>query len=269
MKIIKNLPREPRSIKNTSRQEEKFPEIIMRVIDESDILLELVDARFVSEMRNSDVEEIIKKKGKKIIYVLNKSDLAERKEPDFFPYVFVSCKLRKGISKLRKLIKIEASKINKDRVYVGVLGYPNTGKSSLINLLTRRGSAKTSPQPGFTKGMQKIRLVHGILLLDSPGVIPEKEYSTAEQKSMNKHTKLGARSYNKVKNPEFVINSLVKEYPKSFENFYKIDIQDPEILIEEIGRKKRFLLKGNQVDTEKTARQILREWQEGKIRIVD
>ena len=67
MKTIKNLPRGVRRIENTAKQEEKFPEIIMRVINESDIILELLDVRFISEMRNLDVQEIIKEQGKKII----------------------------------------------------------------------------------------------------------------------------------------------------------------------------------------------------------
>jgi len=63
-----------------------------------------------------------------------------------------------------------------------LIGYPNTGKSSVINMITRRGVAKTAKQAGFTKGMQKIRMDDKILILDTPGVIPVSKYST-ENKS--------------------------------------------------------------------------------------
>jgi ribosome biogenesis GTPase A len=59
----------------------------------------------------------------------------------------------------------------------------------------------------------------------------------------------------------------MKEYAYAIESFYDLVVNgDAELLIETLGRKKNFLIKGNQVDEDKTARLILKDWQEGKIR---
>ncbi len=257
---------------NIRKQRQKYPALAKKIIEDSDILLEIIDSRFVEETRNKEVEESIKRKKKKIIYVLNKADLVEKTpKQDFYPYVFVSCTLRKGIKELRNLIKIQAKGIKKEseRVNVGLIGYPNTGKSSLINLLIGKNSAKTAPEAGFTKGLQKLKLSSGILLIDSPGIIPESQYSAIKKDAIASHTKFGGRSYNQVKEPEVIVSEIIKEFPESFEKFYKIKFDsDPETLMECLGKIKGFLKKGGEVDEDKTARMILRDWQEGKIKII-
>lgn len=258
-------------IENIGKQREKYPSIAIKIIDLSDIILEILDARFISKTRNLEIEKEIELKSKKIIYVLNKFDLVKKLEKEninLYPYVVVSCKLRRGIKNLRNKIKIEAKKIFKDKVTVGVLGYPNTGKSSLINILIGKKSAPTSREAGFTKGLQKIKLSENIVLLDSPGVIPKKEYLNIVQKQVSKNAIVGARSYSQVKDPDFIVADLMKEFAGVLENYYNIQANaDSEILIEELGRKKKLLKKGNQVDVDKTSRLILKAWQEGKIKV--
>jgi len=248
--------------------------VVLKVVANSDIILQVLDARFVKEMRNAELEKLIKSAKKKIIYVLNKSDLVnvakvKSDARELKPYALISCRKRTGIKDLRDLIKREAEKIKKDgfeKNSVGVIGYPNTGKSSMINLLIGKKSAGTGAVAGFTKGLQKLRLTKDIHLIDSPGVIPIDEYSTTMQKTMNQHGKLGARSYDKIKDPEIVVADLMKKFPKPLEKFYKVKAGgNSEILIEDVGRKKNFLKKGNEVDVDKTARAILKDWQEGKI----
>ncbi|MFH1430897.1 MAG: GTPase [Nanoarchaeota archaeon] len=263
--------RRTRNIDNLRKQKQKYPELTKKIIEDSDILLQVLDARFMEETRNKEVEEILKKKKKKIIYVINKADLIDKNQKqNLYPYVFVSCTQRKGIRELRDLIKRNAKKLKKedDRVNVGIIGYPNTGKSSLINLLIGKNSAKTAAEAGFTKGLQKLKLSPGILLIDSPGIIPEAGYSAVNRAAITQHTKLGGRSYSQVKEPELVVSDLIMEFPNIFETFYNIDSEsNPEIFIEKLGKKKGFLKKGGEVDEDKTARSILRDWQEGKIRI--
>ena len=106
------------------------------------------------------------------------------------------------------------------------------------------------------------------MILDTPGVIPEKEYSSINSEKISRHTKLGARSYSQVKEPEIVIADLMKEYSEALENFYKIDAEgDSEKLIEELGKRKGFRKKGGEIDEDKTSRLIIRDWQSGRIRI--
>lgn len=272
------------------KQKEKYPDLLRKIIEMSDIILEVLDARFIQETRNTEFEEKAKEKNKIIIYVLNKADLVNRRKikkevlNEIKPYIFISSKQRKGGQKLRDLIKQEARKIDKTtalilrqgkleesqdtkKIIVGVLGYPNTGKSSLINFLIGKSSAGTGSDAGFTKAMQKLKLTSDISLIDTPGVIAMDKYSCSNPEAISYHAKVGSRSYSQVRDPETIIANLIREYPRVFEKFYKIEANgDSEILLEELGKIKNIFKKGGAVDTDKSARIVLRDWQEGRIK---
>lgn len=264
-------------VKDTSKM--KFPVLVEKIIEMSDIILEILDARFIQETRNPEFEEHILKLGKKIIYVFNKADLVDIKKikkeeiKNLIPRVFVSAITRSGGKELRDKIKITASTIKNPvdkalkKVTVGIIGYPNAGKSSLLNLLVGKPAAGVGAEAGFTKGVQKVGLTQKIVLLDSPGVIPSREYSSSEMFTASRHAKVGARSYSQVREPEIVISYLIKDFPSAFDEFYGTNSKgDAEILIEEVGRKKGFLKKNSEVNEDKTARLILKDWQSGKIK---
>jgi ribosome biogenesis GTPase A len=260
-----------KTLKKAKKQRNKYPQLLEKVINISDIVLEVLDARFAREMQNKKISKLVKNRGKKIIFVLNKSDLTRKRELGLNPKVFVSCKNRKGITELRDKIKVEAAKVLKEgehkRVNVGVIGQPNSGKSSLINLLIGKASARTGSDAGFTKGIQKLRLSENIHLLDSPGVIPFSDYSMTSGKKIAMQVKVGGKSYSQVKNPEMALNEIMKDNKKAFEKFYKIKVSDEEELVEKIGKKKGFLLKGGEIDSDRTARIILKDWQIGNIKL--
>jgi len=260
-------------LKNITKQKKKFLDVVKDLIRISDVVLEVLDARFVDETRNLEFEGEIKKQGKKLIYVLNKADLVDvkKKFSDMGDYVYVSAKNKEGIKELRAKIKELVKKIDigeKKRAQVGIIGYPNTGKSTLINLLTGKESARVGAEAGFTKGMQKIRFSPGILILDTPGVIPESEYSHTRKESIQKQVKVGARTIDKIKEPEMVVLELMKDYAKKIQKFYKIKAEGRyDVLIEKLGRKKHFLKKGGVVDEDRTSRLVIKDWQTGRIKL--
>ncbi len=296
--------RKTRKIDPHNKHRQEYPSLAKEVILSSDVVLEVLDARFINETRNSEMEEFAREHGKILVYILNKADLVNHKEiessdliKDLNPYIFVSCKKNQGRRELREGIKIQAKNFKRankknqnseenshleihkqgvglkkffkigDEVHIGVIGYPNVGKSSLINMLTGRGAARTSPKAGFTRGIQKVRLAKGIILLDTPGVMSEQDAAASQISNLKKHAMIGVRTYDSTKNPEFVVAQIMKEYPGLFEGHYKIQADgDSEVLLEELGRKRNMLVKKGIVDMDRVARIVLKDWQSGKIR---
>lgn len=269
--------RRTRTIDQHNQHRSEFPALVRELVNKCEIILEVLDARFLEETRNAYLEGEIQKEGKKIIYVLNKADLVDKSKLKkqalalgLYPFVPVSCKSRKGSSELRERIKIESKtlKTNFPQIHIGVIGYPNTGKSSIINLLAGKAYAKTASEAGFTKGIQKIKISDDVMIIDTPGVIPQKEYSMQDSGKMVAHTKVSARGYDRAKDPEFIVHELMQQYPGILEKFYHIEANgDSELLIDELGKKKNFLLSGKRIDTDRAARIILKDWQEGKIKV--
>lgn len=241
------------------------------VIAQADILLEILDARFFEETRNKEIEKYIAEQGKKLIYVFNKIDLVnlhelKQKTEHLYPRVFVSCSQRKGRQELRERIMMTAKELPYEKVFAGIIGYPNTGKSSLINLLRGKGVARASPESGFTKGIQKIRVSSTLILIDTPGVIPQKQYSPSpEEKKLVAYAKVGARMYDKVKDPELIIADLWIHHQAVLEKFYQVSGEDALAFLEHVAKKMHFLLKGGRYDLDRASRLVLRDWQKGKI----
>ena len=191
---------------------------VNKVLLEAELIIEVLDARMIKETRNFEIERKVEKLGKKMLYVINKCDLAKKEELDKIkkqlkPSVFISSTKHLGTTILKKKI-LELSKGK--AVTVGILGYPNVGKSSLINALAGKGKARTSAESGYTKGFQKIRVDKRILLLDTPGVFPRKE------KDIIKHGRTGAISYAKLKDPETVVLGLIESEKERILRHYSI-----------------------------------------------
>ena len=298
--------RRTRKIDSHNKHRQDYPSLAKEVIISSDIVLEILDARFIKETRNFALEAFAREHGKVLIYIINKADLVNTQEveasgilEDTKPYVFLSCVNHHGRRELRETIKIQAKNFKRGKkriqtepasnnehieihkigqgyqkffktgtqVHVGIIGYPNVGKSSIINMLTGKGAARTSPKAGFTRGIQKVKLADGIILLDTPGVMSDEDAAASQSLHLKKHAMIGVRTYDSTKNPEFVVAEIMQDNPGLFEYHYKIQAEgDSEVLLEELGRKRNFLVKGGAIDTDRTARIILKEWQSGKIR---
>lgn len=237
--------------------------IINRVIADADVIVEVMDARMVDDTRNWEIELKVKKSGKPLIYALNKSDLVDKtllaqRKRKLNPCVYISAKEHYGISKLRE--KILSKSGSKKIVKVGILGYPNTGKSSVINALSPRGKVKTSSQSGHTRGKQEIRASRKLKIIDTPGVIPFKE------KDSSKHAIISAIDYAHAKDPDLVVMELMKKHPGKIEKYYDVERMDElDDVLMNIAIKFNKIMKKGEPDIEAVSRMILRHWQEGKI----
>jgi hypothetical protein len=236
---------------------------IKELINKSNILLEILDARFPKLCRIKYIERYIKDKNKDLILVLNKSDLVSedflKKVVEEFSKeyitVYISAIYRKGSRKLRKTIKKVGKKYEK--AYIGVFGYPNTGKSSIINVLVGRRSAGTSPKPGFTRHLQIIRLSRKYYLIDSPGIV--------ETKNKYLLTILGAYDVDKLEHPEKAVFYLYKKIGKKpFEEYYNINIESIKDLF--IKLREKYNIKKDSDWIKRVSKIILYDWQKGKIR---
>ena len=216
---------------------------VHQVLYKAELIIEVLDARAVEETRNREVEAKIRRTGKKLLYVNNKCDLVDRKEAQksakaLQPSIFISSTEHLGTTVLKKKI-LEIS--HGEKIVVGIVGYPNVGKSSLINALAGRGAAGTSPESGFTKGLQKIRVGTKIMLLDTPGVFPKKE-----KKDHLLHAKIGVVDYGKVKDAEDAALGIIEENKEAIGRFYGIAGEDAEEILEKIALKRNFLLAGKE-----------------------
>ena len=243
-------------------------ETVDKAIWDADVILLLLDSRMVRESRNREVEEKVTALGKPVIYVITKCDLIPKEKGEVWkkklnPCVFVSARERLGLGKLRERILIEAqrSKIKRKSIRVGILGYPNVGKSSLANAMKGKHSAPVSPSSGFTKGVQKVRADKRILLLDTPGVIPYHEKDEA------KHGMIGSLDFSNVKEPDLAAIKLMRRFPGKVETFYGVkNTKDKEVVLEDIAVKKNLKMKGGKPDINRAARMVLKDWQRGEIR---
>ena len=247
-----------------------YKALVKDVINKADVLLEVVDARFPDETRNSEVEKEIIRLKKPFIIVINKCDLVSKEKLDktksrlsrIAPTVFISSKDRSGTSMIRHQI-LASSCIKGRDILVGTLGYPNVGKSSVINGVTGRHRASTSPVSGHTKGVQHVDAGSHIMFMDTPGVIPFDENDEYVQGL------LGIKDSTHLKDTVgvalMIIDKMLAENRTALESFYNVTLASPDSysVLEQIGRKCNFLQKKGEIDEMRTATKIIGDWQNG------
>ncbi|MCX6817703.1 MAG: 50S ribosome-binding GTPase [Candidatus Aenigmarchaeota archaeon] len=246
-----------------------FWDSVKKVIRLADVLLLLLDARFVDESRNIEIEDKVRLARKPLIYVVTKSDMvgkrkAESQKGKMSPCVFISAKDHTGRAKLKERIIIEAERRfgKKARINIGVLGYPNVGKSSLINYMKGQHSARTSSLSGYTKFAQVIKSDNRLYFIDTPGVIPYME------KDAVKHVSMSVIDSTKVHDPDLMVAELMRRHPGKIEAYFGVAVhEDKQKTIEEIALQKHMLLRGGVPDVERMCRLIIKNFQSGKIKI--
>src|SRR3989339_132515 len=252
-----------------------FLHVINKIIADADIILEVADARFPELSRNIEIEKKVKRAGKPIILVLNKADLvpaeailaAKRRLAHEIPTAFFSSKSKEGLSRIFSLIFSLMGKTERACVKVAVCGYPNTGKSSVINAISGTGKARTGSKSGLTSGYQYVNARAKITLIDTPGIFPFGERDEA------KAVLIGAKDFTKIKEPDLaameIIQMFLDSHQRALEEFYGITIEEEDgyAVLLTIGKARNLLKRGGEVDEHRAGVRVIQDWQLGKLRL--
>uniref|UniRef100_A0A9J2P282 Nucleolar GTP-binding protein 2 n=1 Tax=Ascaris lumbricoides TaxID=6252 RepID=A0A9J2P282_ASCLU len=247
---------------------------LYKVLDSSDVVVEVVDARDPMGTRCKHVEEFLRKEKphKHLIVALNKVDLVptwvSKKWLSVFsnelPTVAFHASIQHSFGKgaLINLLR-QFAKLHKERkqICVGFIGYPNVGKSSIINTLRSKRVCKTAPIAGETKVWQYVTLMRRIYMIDCPGVVyPQGD---SETQIILK----GVVRVENVKDPENHIKGVLERVkPQYLKTFYAInDWTDVEDFLSKICIRTGRLLKGGEPDVRSVAKAVLNDFQRGRL----
>lgn len=249
-----------------------------------DAVAEVVDARIPLSSRNPELDALTP--GKPRLVVLNKEDIADEAATalwmDWFrkqgaAVMAADCKGGKGIGQftplLRRLLSDKIAQWTErgmpgHPIRVMVAGIPNSGKSSLINRLSKGGKAKVEDRPGVTRDQRWYSADGGIQLLDTPGVL----WPKFEDQTVARHLAFTGAIRDQILDGEELACALLEllrdRIPDALCSRYRLTGNLPAqggALLEEIGRRRGMLVSGGEIDTERAAAMVLDEFRAGKL----
>lgn len=261
----------------------KTKRLIIEHLKAVDVAAELLDARIPLASANPMVEELLS--GKPRIVILNKADLADpgmtKAWESYYKRkgvaaVSMSCGNGKDKKKFLRLIKEAAGPmlekwkrrgLKTRSVRIMILGIPNVGKSTLINFISGTAAARTANTPGHTRGKQWVRLLQGLDLLDTPGVLwPKFE----DQVAALRLAATGAIAGD-VFDADTVVSELMRVLartaPDALREKYGIEdaAADPQILLAQAGKRRGCILPGGAIDYARAQTMILNDFRSGKL----
>ncbi|KAF2069361.1 hypothetical protein CYY_009323 [Polysphondylium violaceum] len=247
---------------------------LYKVVDSSDVLIQVLDARDPMGTRCQHLEQQLKKnsKHKHLIFVLNKCDLVptwatarwvkilSKEYPTLAFHASITNPFGKGslIQLLRQFSKLHT---DKKQISVGFIGYPNVGKSSIINTLKSKAVCTAAPIPGQTKVWQYITLMKRIYLIDCPGIVPTTGDSEAEL------VLKGVVRVENLEDPTEYIPEVLRRIKKDYivKTYNISEWTDHEDFLTQMAEKTGKLLKKRQPNMKACAKLVLYDYQRGKI----
>lgn len=249
-----------------------------------DLVAELLDARIPISSRNPDIDRIVG--GKPRLVILNRADQADPTMTAQWSRYFraqgchvieTNAKEGKGIpafsAAIREAMKEKIEQWNAKGqvgrpVRAMVVGIPNVGKSTFINKVAKRKSAKAGDKPGVTRGKQWVTVDKGLELLDTPGIL----WPKFEDEVTGMHLAFTGAIRDEVVDSETLASALMallaERYPAALEERYRVAPQPGQEgweLLEQAAKKRGMLISGGEADTERMSRVLLDEFRGGKL----
>lgn len=273
----------------------QFAGEVRKTIEAADVIVEVLDARDPLGSRDQAVEQQIVLSGKRLVLLLNKIDLVPKENVQawltylrgFYPTIAFKASTQEQNSKLGRFTSSNIHSAStskcvgadlvmkllgnycrnrnlKTSVRVGVIGFPNVGKSSVINSLKRKRACHVGAMPGITKQMQEVELDKNIRLIDSPGVIlaSNKDLDPVEVALKN------AIRVDSLDDPTVPVLAILRRCSKETLMMHYVipEFSSPDHFLALVARKLGRLKKGGTSDLNAAARHVLHEWNTGKLR---
>ncbi|NXX24788.1 GNL3 protein, partial [Nicator chloris] len=270
---------------------------LMKVLEASDVVLEVLDARDPMGCRCPQLEQAVTCSGgnKKLLLVLNKIDLVPKDniekwlnylKKEFPTVAFKSATMMKdktmelvtkrrarvdfsetsqyfGSKCLLKLLQ-EYGKTQDKAIQVGVVGFPNVGKSSIINSLKGKRACNVGLARGVTKSMQTVHLDKQTKMLDSPSIIADPSNSALALALRSIIDPEGSDSADVLEGVNAIINHCSKQQVMMHYNIP--DFRDPEEFLSLLAQKRGMLKKGGVPDIENMAKLVICDWTGARIK---
>ena len=249
-----------------------------------DIVGEIIDSRIPISSKNPVIDDVLKDKPR--IMILNKSDMADENETKkWLSYyrkkgygaVVVDALHSKGLDKIYsvakemladKFKKLEEKNLSAKTIRMMIVGIPNVGKSTFINSISKRKSAKIGDRPGVTKQVQWIKTKNDLELLDTPGVL----WPKFEDERIVFHLAFTGAIKDEIMDIENLafrfIDELNKRDVNILKNRYNLSedsYEDTLYLMDEIGKNRGAILKKNEIDYFKVANLVLDDFRKVKL----
>lgn len=251
----------------------KYRKLIREALPDVNVVIECVDSRMPWISRSEWLETMCHEYQKKLLICMTKADLIPsttilQKWKRFFkkhlsPAIYVSSQQWMGTRRLRLMIKKMSKKNAVNRILV--TGIPNTGKSSLINVLKGKRSAPVGAKAGFTTSIRWVKVADDFYFIDTPGVAPT-SFEREEQMAF-----VGALNPEDLVDPvlafDFAWQRIKHHYRKGFLERYDLDEEQALVMgvnemLEHVARRRGLLGPGNTLLTEEAARLVIRELQQ-------